>query len=46
MYTYVNPAELDNESPNKVEIGLYGRSKRDKDGRDPVIVHLNQAPES
>ncbi|CAI8808629.1 hypothetical protein [Chryseobacterium sp. IT-36CA2] len=41
MYTYVHPSELDNESPNDLEIGLYGRSKRDSDGQNPEIIHIN-----
>lgn len=42
MYTYVNPLELDNNSPSDVEIGIYGRSKRDKDGKHPKIIHVNK----
>ena len=43
MYTYVHPSELDNESPNDLEIGLYGRSKRDSDGQNPQIIHINSS---
>ncbi|RLJ32838.1 hypothetical protein CLU97_2303 [Chryseobacterium sp. 7] len=43
MYTYVHPSELDSESPNDLEIGLYGRSKRDSDGQNPEIIHINSA---
>ncbi|MFS4472619.1 hypothetical protein [Chryseobacterium sp. T20] len=43
MYTYVHPSELDNESPNDLEIGLYGRSKRDSDGQNPEIIHINKS---
>ncbi|RXM39194.1 hypothetical protein BOQ62_12715 [Chryseobacterium sp. CH21] len=43
MYTYVHPSELDNESPNDLEIGLYGRSKRDSDGQNPEIIHINSS---
>ena len=43
MYTYVHPSELDSESPNDLEIGLYGRSKRDSDGQNPEIIHINTA---
>ena len=42
MYTYVNPKELDKESPTDIEIGLYGRSKRDLDGETPKIIHINR----
>jgi hypothetical protein len=43
MYTYVHPSELGNESPNDLEIGLYGRSKRDSDGQNPEIIHINSS---
>ncbi|MBL7945015.1 MAG: hypothetical protein JNN32_03055 [Flavobacteriales bacterium] len=42
MYTYVNPSELETKSPTDIEIGTYGRSKRQKDGDNPVIVHINK----
>lgn len=42
MYTYVHPSELDNETPNDLEIGLLGRSKRNSDGENPEIVHINR----
>ncbi len=42
MYTYVNPSELENKNPSDIEIGLYGRSKRDKDGRSPEIIYINK----
>ena len=41
MYTYVHPSELTATSPSDVEIGLLGRSKRDLDGADPTILHVN-----
>jgi hypothetical protein len=41
MYTYVNPSELDENSPDDTKVGLYGRSKRDKDGLNPNIIHIN-----
>lgn len=43
MYTYVNPSELESKNPPDIEIGLYGRSKRDKDGKNPEIIHVNRA---
>lgn len=46
MYTYVNPSELDSSSPNDLTIGLYGRSKRDKDGNNPKIIHVNRSKKS
>ena len=42
MYTYVNPNELDSKAPTDVEIGLYGRYKRNKDGEKPIILHVNR----
>ena len=43
MYTYVNPNELDSNSPDDLTIGLYGRSKRNKDGLKPIIIHINSS---
>jgi hypothetical protein len=40
MYTYVHPDEI-NSGDNDLEIGLLGRSKRDLDGKNPVVVHIN-----
>lgn len=42
MYTYVNPSELEAKFPTDIEIGTFGRSKRQKDGDSPVIVHINR----
>lgn len=42
MYTYVNPKELDTKNPSDVEIGIWGRSKRQRDGDNPIIVHINK----
>ncbi|MDR6763299.1 hypothetical protein J2Y38_003518 [Flavobacterium sp. 2755] len=42
MYTYVNPNELGSEKPDDVKIGLEGRSKRNADGQNPVIIHINR----
>lgn len=42
MYTYVNPAELENKNPSDIEIGLFGRSKRDKDGKGPEIIYISR----
>ena len=43
MYTYVNPNELDSNYPNDMTIGLYGRSKRNQDGLEPIIIHINSS---
>lgn len=42
MYTYVSPQEIKSKTLDIVDIGLYGRGKRDLDGRDPVIIHINR----
>lgn len=42
MYTYVNPKALESESPTDAEIGLHGRSKRNQDGLNPRIIHVNK----
>jgi len=42
MYTYVNPKELKSEEPNDAEIGLFGRGKRDLDGKESIIIHVNR----
>ncbi|MCH2034192.1 MAG: hypothetical protein MK202_11845 [Tenacibaculum sp.] len=43
MYTYVNPKELDSQTPNDVTVGLFGRSKRNLDGLNPIVIHVNAA---
>jgi hypothetical protein len=40
MYTYVHPSELDSETPNDLEIGLLGRSKRNSDGENQRLYML------
>ena len=42
MYTYVSPKELKSEKPEDSEIGLFGRGKRDLDGKNPVVIHINR----
>jgi len=41
MYTYVHPSEIEKKKPEDYEIGLYGRSKRDKDGLNPEIICIS-----
>lgn len=41
MYTYVSPSEV-SEKPEDLEIGLFGRQKRNMDGEKPVILHINR----
>ncbi len=40
MYTYVHPSELVDENPQELEIGLYGRKKRGKDGYAPKVIYI------
>ena len=42
MYTYVDPSEIKHKKTNDVEIGLFGRNKRDLDGKNPNIIHVNK----
>lgn len=42
MYTYVSPQEIKSKKPDTTTIGLNGRRKRDLDGRNPVIIHINR----
>lgn len=43
MYTYVNPSELETNSPDDLTIGIYGRSKRNSDGENPIIIYINSS---
>jgi hypothetical protein len=45
MYTYVHPNELENKTPSDVDVGLYGRSKRDLDGTEAKIIYVSRAEE-
>ncbi|NOQ73612.1 MAG: hypothetical protein GQ574_16520 [Crocinitomix sp.] len=45
MYTYVHPNEIDQQTPSDVDVGLYGRAKRDLDGRDARLIHVNRKVE-
>ena len=40
IYTYVSPEEIKSKSIN--QIGLFGRNKRDLDGRNPIVIHINR----
>jgi hypothetical protein len=45
MYTYVNPEELEArniKNPTDIEIGVFGRHKRELDGKDCKIIHVNK----
>lgn len=38
ILTYVDPSEL--ESHDDLTVGLFGRSKRDQDGHDLTVIHV------
>lgn len=40
IYTYVSPQEI--KSKNVNQIGLFGRNKRDLDGKNPIVIHINR----
>lgn len=42
IYTYVNPKELNFKNPKDYEVGLFGRNKRDLDGKSPIIIYTNR----
>ena len=42
MYTYVHPRELKDGNTAHIAVGVYGRSKRDKDSKELKIVHINR----
>jgi hypothetical protein len=42
MYTYVHPSEINTLALNESQIGLFGRSKRDLDGQNPVIIYISR----
>lgn len=45
MYTYVDPEELKQagvKTPSDIDIGVLGRNKRDKDGKECKIILINK----
>ena len=40
MLNYVSPDELEEKAPSDVAVGLLGRSKRNQDGEDPQVRHI------
>lgn len=45
MYTYVHPSELTRKgisNPSDLDVGLYGRDKRNSDSRELKVVHVNR----
>ena len=45
ILTYVDPSEVAPDA-NNLTVGLYGRSKRDKDGREPIALHVEDKREA
>jgi hypothetical protein len=45
VLTYVAPDEL-NADPSEVEVGLFGRGKREADATDLIVVHVEQTQPS
>lgn len=43
MYTFVSPNEFENTYPNDLEVGVFGRSKRNHDGKKPEIIYVNKS---
>ena len=46
MYTYVHPSELklqEIKKSNDVDIGVFGRNKRDKDGKDLNVIFVSDS---
>ena len=41
MYTYVHPSELTSPAPTDLEVGLFGRMKRNLDGQNPEVLYVN-----
>ena len=42
MYTYVHPSELIPVQQTDLNVGLLGRSKRDRDSKTLTIIHINR----
>jgi hypothetical protein len=41
MYTYVNALEIQKDKPTDLDIGVFGRNKRSKDGKELKVIHVN-----
>ena len=41
LYTYVAPSEILSQEPSEIEIGNFGRKKRNEDGIEPVVIYIN-----
>ena len=40
VMNFVSPAEIDGGAEDGMSVGLLGRSKRDADGRNPKVIHV------
>ncbi len=46
ILTLVRPNELENKSPEHVEVGLFGRGKRDKDAKELSVLAIEDKREN
>jgi len=42
MYTYVGFTEMGTQNPSEIDIGLFGRKKRDQDSKDTTIIYVSE----
>jgi hypothetical protein len=42
VVTYVHPSELDSSDPDHILVGVYGRTKRDKDSKELRIIAVSR----
>ncbi|HSZ26128.1 MAG TPA: hypothetical protein VK766_10430 [Cytophagaceae bacterium] len=42
IYTYVHPTEMESKNPSDIDIGFYGRNKRDQDSKDTSIIFVSE----
>lgn len=43
LYVYVQPEELESDSPDELEIGMFARTIRQLDHEDLVVLHVERA---
>lgn len=41
MYTLVYPEEIEKRNPDHFFVGMFGRTKRDRDSQELEIIHIN-----
>jgi hypothetical protein len=44
MYTYVHPSEVSSADAEDLEVGLFGREKRDQDGKELEVLYISGKP--